>query len=77
MSEKYTIGSNDFINGAKTALFTSILTVLITITQTPGFDVFDTDWKLVGANVVNVAVITIIGYMSRKFFENEEGKLMG
>ena len=75
--KKYSVGTNDFINGLKTALFTSIFTILVTLTQNQDFNVFTTDWGMVISNVINVSFITIVGYMSRKFFENEEGKMLG
>lgn len=73
---KYTLDQSDFVNGLKTALFTAIFTALYTVVQVPDFDVRTTDWVQVGGNMLTVAVITIVGYISRKFLENEDGKLM-
>lgn len=73
---KYTLGTKDFINGLKTALFVSLFTGFYTVTLQPNFSVATTDWEQVFTNMIDISLVTTLGYISRKFFENSKGELL-
>jgi hypothetical protein len=76
MSGKYKVSSKDFINGLKTALFTAVFTAFYSVTLQPDFSIVTTDWMQVLVNMVNVGILAGMGYMSRKFFEDENGEML-
>ena len=66
---------NDFTKGLVTTFFAAILTVLYSVTQQPDFNLFFVDWAVVGGNVINVCVITMMSYLSKNFMTGTNGNL--
>ena len=73
LSVLFRLNKRDFVNGAVTAVFTAVVAVLWSSAQQPNFNVFMIDWMA----VLNAAVYGFIGYLSKKFATDSEGKIFG
>lgn len=77
MSNLYNLQSKDFINGAITAVFAAIFLALSGLISQNGFDLFSADWSEIGKIALNAGVAGFVGYIGRKFFTDQNGKLLG
>ena len=71
------LNSNDFIRGAATAVFASIVAVIYGVVFKEGFDLFSVDWAEIARMVVNAAIYSFVGYMSKNMLTAENGKIFG
>lgn len=69
MSEFLSINTRDFIHGLVVAVGTAVLTTVYQSLQN-GFNI---DWKL----VIQSALLGGLGYLMKKFSEDENGKVGG
>ena len=81
----FALNGGDFVKGLVTAVLGGVIIsvggVLHGVFLAPGFDVFAVDWTLVLHNTINAAVIGAMGsfggYITKNFFSNDEGKVLG
>jgi hypothetical protein len=81
----FTLNGNDWLRGLIVAviapLVVSLTTVLGTIIQTPGFDVFSVDWMTLGHSLVNISIISawagFSGYIGKGLLTTDSGKALG
>ena len=76
-SELYRINGRDLGRGALNAIFISIIVALGGVVTQTGFNVFDANFAQIGANLVNVGVISFITYITAMFTQDKEGKILG
>ena len=77
MADLYKIGSSDVIKGAITAVFAAVITVLYGIVAQEHFDLFNADWSSILKMVINSSFGAFVGYMSKNFFSDTQGKFLG
>ena len=71
------LGSNDFVKGAVTAVFAAILTTLYGVSTQGDFNVFETNWSMVLSQVIQVSITTFIAYLSKNLISDSNGKVAG
>jgi hypothetical protein len=76
-SELFKVGKSDFVQGALTAVFASVVTVLYGLTSQAGFDVFSANWATIFNQVVNVSVATFMGFVFNSYIRDEDDNLLG
>jgi len=76
-SSLYSLNKSDFINGIITSIFSAVVTALYELVSVGGFSVFTANWGAIAMICINVAGITAVGYIARKFTTDSNGKLMG
>ncbi len=76
-SDMFKLGSNDFVKGLATALIAAVVVALAGIVQQPGFDIFAANWGGIGGQMLNIAIVTFIAYMSKNFISDSQGKVLG
>ena len=60
-----------------TAIFYAVLAGVASIALTKGFDVFATDWVMVGHNMLNVGVIAGVTTFANDFLSTNAGSFLG
>ena len=73
----YKLQSNDFLKGAVVAIFTGFIFSVVGFFQQPGFDIFAADWNTILSSAVNAGVAAFVGYLSKQFVTDADGKIMG
>ena len=77
MTNLWAISKNDFVQSLINAGFCAIVVGLAGIVSQPGFNVFEAPWLEILSNMVNIAIVTAIGTMAKKFSTSENGKTFG
>ena len=73
MSALFKLNSKDFIKGLVVAVFSAIVTWLATVVNVPGFDLASLDWQ----EIVKIAVIAGVSYLSKNLLTDDRGQLVG
>jgi hypothetical protein len=70
----YTLGKNDLIKGAITAVIAGIITTLYGVVSQAGFDVFSADWGQILNEVIKISFSSFLAYLGKNFLTNEDGE---
>ena len=70
MSNLFKVNSVDFAKGLVVVVLTAVLTYIANALQVSGLNL---DWQ----QVLSVAIIAGIGYLSKQFLSDSEGKVLG
>jgi len=73
MTDIFTVGWRDFLDGAITAVLAGIVTHLSPLVTSADFTWTSLDWNTLSG----VVVTTFLAYLSTKFLSNKEGKFGG
>ena len=73
----YKLQLNDFVKGAVVAVFTGFVFSVFGFFNQPGFDLFAADWNAILGAAVNAGVAAFVGYLSKQFVTDENGKIAG
>jgi len=73
MSNIFTLTKFDWVKGVVVAVFAAIITSLASAVNVPGFDFATFDW----GNLIQVAVVAGIAYLSKNFLTTSNGDLVG
>jgi hypothetical protein len=76
-SELFKLKLQDFGRGAISALFAGFLLSVVSVVQQSGFDAFGTDWGQVLNVALSAAVSAFVGYLSKNFLSDSDGKFLG
>lgn len=60
-----------------TAAVVAVITGLVSLVATSGFDVFTANWSLIFHNMVNLAFIAGVLDLGKDFLSTNEGSLLG
>lgn len=77
MSQIFKLNQSDFVKGAITAVISAVVVALGSVVSAPDFNVFSVDWASVLNLAIKVAGSAFIGYISKNFFSDGEGKFVG
>lgn len=72
MSKLYTLSLNDFQKGLILAVATAFFGVMQQFFIAHGTDFGAYDW----GSIVNVVILAFMGYLSKNYFTNSEGKIL-
>lgn len=67
----------DFGRGLVMAVLGGLALPILAAIQTPGFDVFQADWKVIGILAINGAVAAFASYIIKNTFSTSDGKFLG
>lgn len=81
----FTLSSRDFWNGLVMAIagptFVALTAVVGSVIGAPNFDVFTVNWGMLGHNLINIEIVVsygaFTGYLTKNFFTNSEGAVLG
>jgi hypothetical protein len=73
----FKLGWRDLAKGLLVVVGTSIVIAVAGVVMTPNFDVFATDWLIVGKNMVNIGIVAFMGYLLKQLFTDNNGKVAG
>lgn len=60
-----------------TAIVVAVITALVSVVSTPGFDVFAANWVAIAHNMVNLGFIAGILVLGKDFLSTNSGSLLG
>jgi hypothetical protein len=72
-SNLFRVDVKDFAKGAVVSVLASVFTLLGTALSDPSFDFASFDWAGLG----KLAFATLMGYVGKNFFSDQNGKLGG
>lgn len=72
-SNMFRLNALDFIKGFVVAVLAAVITALAAAMNIPGFDFVTFDWS----SLLSVGVSAGIGYLSKNFLSDEEGRFGG
>ncbi|HCC05004.1 TPA: hypothetical protein DEP58_01700 [Patescibacteria group bacterium] len=73
MSKLFILQSNDFVKGLAVAVLSAVLTWVLQILETPGFDFAMFSW----VEGLRIGMVAGIAYLVKNFASDTEGKLLG
>lgn len=73
----FRINLSDVQKGLVMAVLAGFALPIAAAFQTPGFDLFNANWGEIINLAINGAVIGFITYMTKNFFSDREGKVLG
>ena len=76
-SKLYSLGKNDFIKGAVSALIAGFIFALGSVVSQAGFSVFDANWFQVFDTAINAGLAALIGYLGKNYLSDSEGTVLG
>jgi uncharacterized membrane-anchored protein len=68
---------SDFVKGLVVAVISAIIIGLGGIVMTSGFDAFKTDWLVVGQNMVNFSIVSLVSYLLKNLLTTSSGNVAG
>lgn len=77
MSDLFKLNIRDVVHGLVMAVFSGIALPVVAIIQTPGFNIFDTNWHQIIVLAINGAIIGFVTYITKKFFSDSNGAVFG
>jgi hypothetical protein len=77
MNGLFQIGWQDFVKGLVVAVITAVIVALGGIVMTAGFDAFKTDWLVVGQNMVNFSIVSLVSYLLKNLLTTNQGNVAG
>lgn len=77
MSDLYKLTSSDFAKGAVMAVLTGFLLPVAAAIQTPNFSFATVNWHQVLVLAINGALVGFVGYISKNFLSDSQGKVFG
>lgn len=60
-----------------TAVAGAVITGVVSVVGTSGFDLFHTDWVMVGQNMTNLGVIAGVVALGNAWLSTDKGSLLG
>ena len=76
-SDMFKLDWRDVGKGVAVAVFSGAALALYSLVSQDGFDIFAVDWNIVFHLAVNGAVGGFVGYLTKNFFSDSQGKLGG
>jgi len=76
-SSMFTLNWSDITKGLVIAVLGGFFLPIAAIIQTPGFDLFTADFRVIGALAINGAIVSFVGYIVKNFLSTEDGKVFG
>lgn len=73
----FTLNRKDFFNGMIVAVAGSVFAMLYGLLQTPEFNLMTANWGLIGSQMLQVAVTSFMGYLSKNLFSDQNSNLLG
>lgn len=73
----FKLGWKDLLKGVYVAIGAAIIIAVAGIVMTSGFDVFATDWLVVGKSMVNTGIVAGCGYLIKQLFTDNKGVVLG
>lgn len=77
ISKMFTLNFGDVGKALVMAVLTGLALPVLAVVQTPGFDVFTTDWSVLLNLAINGAILGASSYLVKQFFSDKEGKFAG
>ena len=77
MSEMLRLNFRDIAKGLVTAVFSSIVVVLYSVTVTEGFNLFTADWAGIGQQALSAGFVALIGYLGKNAITDSSGRVGG
>lgn len=76
MNKLFTLGKNDVVKGAITAILAAVVTVLYGVVSQSEFSVFTADWGTILGNILNVSFSAFLAYMMKNFATNSNDEFL-
>ena len=73
----FRLNLRDISKGLVTAIFSSVVVVLYSVTAKEGFDLFNADWAAIGQQALSAGFVTLIGYLGKNAITDSTGKVGG
>lgn len=73
----FSINLQDLTQASANAVVIAVVAALYGTTTTTGFDVFSTDWVMIGKLVVNSAFIAFVASIATALITSKEGRVLG
>ena len=77
MNGLFKLGWNDLLKGLLTAVISAIVVTIYGLVIATNFDVFTANWVVIGHNVVNIGVITLVSYLFKNLLTDNNGTVAG
>lgn len=77
MSKFLNLDLKDLGRGLVMAVLGGFALPILAAIQTPGFDVFNTNWQSIGVLAINGAIAAFASYLFKNLFSDSEGKFGG
>lgn len=76
-SKLFSFDSKNLLRGLIVAIISGIALPVLAVFQTPGFDITQANWGAIGTLALNGAVSGFVAYVTKTFFSDENGKILG
>lgn len=76
-SNLFRLNLNDFWKGAVSAVAAALVFTIAGLFSGGQFDLFTADWVSIGQMAANAAVAAFVGYISKNFISDSEGRPFG
>jgi hypothetical protein len=77
ISDLFSINYKDALHAVVNSVVAAIILALFAVVTTPNFNVFATDWGVIGQTIVNVSVVTFFSTIVTRYFSDSQGKFGG
>ena len=77
MSGMFRINFRDIGKGLVTAVFSSVVVVLYSVTVKEGFNLFTADWAVIGEQALSAGFVALVGYLGKNAITDSSGKVGG
>ena len=72
-SALFKLNSNDFVRGAITSIVAAVVAVAYGLVYKEGFNLFHTDWAMIGQMMANAAFYAFVGYLGKNWISDADG----
>lgn len=73
----FKINTKDLSKALVMAVLSGAVLPVMAVIQTPGFDISNANWHQIGVLALNGAVLGFVSYITKNFFSDSEGKVLG
>lgn len=73
----FSIDAKDVSKALVMAVLSGALLPVLAAVQTPGFDISQVQWSGILNLAINGAVLGFVSYITKNFFSDEQGRVMG
>lgn len=77
MNGLFKVSLNDVMKGIIVAVISAIIIAIGGVVMTPNFNAFATDWLVVGQNMINIGIISMVSYLIKQLLTTNDGVVLG
>lgn len=72
-----TLDWGSIVNAAVTAAVAAVLTGLVALVGTSGFNIFTANWVMIGQNMANLSFIAFVISLGQDFISTNDNRVLG